>query len=357
VVGTTHTDVHYAVPEMPEDFRRGASWYLGLMMPNLCASGEEATGEISVNELRQQLEDGEQDQMLLTCVSEPCRGRIFTVKSGVNILGRAVGADICIPAASVSRLHAQIAATAGNYVLTDLGSTHGTMCDGEPVLDSVVLHHGSRIVVGGAVILVFCIEDAIERRMRSTFYELATRDPLTNAHNRRFFSERLESEWPWAVRHAKPCALLVLDLDHFKRVNDTWGHRAGDKVLGEFARAVTGAIRGEDVFARVGGDEFALLCRVTDLEQASALAERIRALVEGFEVGWNSEHISTTVSIGVATSMDPGVESPEALVQRADERLYAAKAEGRNQVAAERGHPSSSVQPIASGALGRAGER
>lgn len=332
------------------------SWYRCLMLPNLYASCEEATGEISVKELLAELEDGEQDQVLLTCVSEPCRGRIFTVKSGTNVLGRALGSDICIPALSVSRLHAQIVLEGGSCVLTDLGSTHGTTCDGRPVLDRIVLHHGSRIVLGGSVILVFCIEDAIERRMCSTLYELATRDPLTNAHNRRFFSERLDSEWPWAVRHGKPCALLVLDLDHFKRVNDTWGHRAGDKVLTEYARVVAGAIRGEDVFARVGGDEFALLCRVTDLEQASALAERIRSTVEKLDIRWNDQSISVTVSIGVATSMDPGVQKPEELVQCADERLYAAKTQGRNQVAADRGHPSSSVQPIAGAAQGRAGE-
>jgi diguanylate cyclase (GGDEF)-like protein len=311
------------------------------------ASHEESTGEISVHELASQLDDGQPDQVVLTCVSEPCDGRNFMVKSGASILGRAADADICIPLSAVSRHHAQIHAAAGQYVLSDLGSTHGTTCDGQPVLGPVQLHHGSRIVLGGAAILVFLVEDAIERKMRSTLYDLATRDPLTNAYNRRFFAERLESEWPWAVRHAKPCALLILDLDCFKQVNDTWGHAAGDRVLAEYATAVSKAIRSEDVFARLGGDEFALLCRVTDLEQALVLAERIRSLVERIDIQWQSAPIPLTVSIGVATSTDPGITTLDDLIQRADERLYTAKAQGRNQVAAEPADPASSVHPTA----------
>ena len=311
------------------------------------ASNEESTGEISVHELDSQLDDGQPDQVFVTCVSSPCEGRNFTVKSGVSILGRTADADICIPAPAVSRRHAQISAVGGQYFLSDLGSTHGTTYDGQPVVGAVRLHHGSRIVLGGAAILVFFIEDAIERKMRSTLYELATRDPLTSAYNRRFFTERLESEWPWAVRHKKPCALLILDLDCFKHINDTWGHAAGDKVLAEYTRVVADAIRGEDVFARLGGDEFALLCRVTDLYQALALAERIRELVERLDIVWQGARISVTVSIGVATSTDPDVASLDDLVQRADERLYAAKSQGRNRVATETDHPSSSDHPTA----------
>jgi diguanylate cyclase (GGDEF)-like protein len=264
----------------------------------------------------------------------------------VNVLGRTAEADVCIPAAAVSRRHAQIVVAPGHYVLSDLRSTHGTKCDGQPVLQSIELQHGSRVVLGGAAILVFRIEDAIERRMRSKLYELATRDPLTHAYNRRFFIERLESEWPWSVRHSKPCTLLILDLDRFKHVNDTWGHTAGDRVLAGYARVVSSAIRREDVFARLGGDEFALLCRETDLEQACALAERIRTLVERLDIGWQDQRLRVTVSIGAATSMDSGIDTLDEFIQRADRHLYAAKAEGRNVIVVDGEKPASSVQPI-----------
>jgi two-component system cell cycle response regulator len=181
--------------------------------------------------------------------------------------------------------------------------------------------------------------------MHSLLYERATRDGLTHAYNRRFFSERLASEWPWAMRHEKPCALLLLDLDRFKRVNDTWGHPAGDKALEGFAQVVLGAIRAEDIFARLGGDEFALLCRETEPEQAAALGQRIRELVEQAELSWNNQRIALTTSIGIATSTESDATSPDALVQLADERLYAAKAEGRNAVTWERSPPASNVHP------------
>ena len=250
------------------------------------------------------------------------------------MIGRARDADICLPSPALSRRHAEITVGSQNHTLRDLGSTNGTVCDGEKVVDTIVLRHGNRIVLGGVVVLVFSIEDAIERRMRAKLYELATRDPLTNTYNRRYFSERLESEWPWAVRHTRSCALLALDLDHFKKINDTWGHPAGDLVLEEFAKLVLATIRREDVFARVGGEEFFVLCRGTELEQAAALAERLRANVERHKFVWEGNRIPVTVSIGVAASREGGIDTPEALQDVADHRLYDAKAAGRNRVAA-----------------------
>jgi diguanylate cyclase (GGDEF)-like protein len=295
-------------------------------------SYDESTRQIAAAELRKHLSDSEEDRAQVTCVTEPRLGRSFPLKAGSNVIGRTLDAEICLPASTVSRRHAEIAVAEGRHILTDAGSTNGTVCNGERVVGPVPLKHGSRIVLGGDVILVFSIEDAIERRMRSKLYEIATRDPLTNAYNRRFFSERLESEWPWAVRHAQSCALVVLDLDHFKRVNDTWGHSAGDHVLEELALLIAPVIRREDVFARLGGEEFAILCRVTDRKQATALAERLRVDVETHEFRWRNDRIPITVSIGVATSEEPTVQSAEDLLRRADERLYAAKAAGRNRV-------------------------
>ena len=175
-------------------------------------SYDESTRQIGAAELRRHLGGGEEARALVTCVSEPRLGRSFPLKPGRNIIGRALDADIALPAPTISRQHAEIVVTEGRCALADSGSTNGTVCNGEPVTTPVPLTHGSRIVLGGDVILVFSVEDAIEHRMRSKLYEMATRDPLTNAYNRRFFSERLDSEWPWAVRHAQSCALIALDL-------------------------------------------------------------------------------------------------------------------------------------------------
>jgi diguanylate cyclase (GGDEF)-like protein len=159
------------------------------------------------------------------------------------------------------------------------------------------------------------------------------RDGLTGVPNKRYFEEALARELARAQRHGRPLSLAVLDIDHFKRINDTYGHLAGDAVLRELAARVRGAIRADEVFARFGGEEFVLLMPEATPEQAAHFAERIRRLAadEPFDVG--GKGIPVTVSIGLAhTSGERGV-TPEELVGRADRKLYEAKAGGRNRVA------------------------
>ncbi len=268
----------------------------------------------------------------LTVLKGPGVGSVHPVEGGTTVIGRSPDAEVCIGADGVSRRHAQIVAAEGRYVLSDLGSTNGTICHGTLLDEPVDLADGDRISLGGRVILRFAREGALEEALREHVYTLATRDGLTHAYNRRYFQERLSSEWAWAVRHAKTCALLMLDVDHFKSVNDTYGHPAGDTVLRGIVEVLVQTLRREDLIARVGGEEFAVLCRATDLSAAAGLAERLRRRVEESAFSHRGTTIQVTVSIGVGVSSEPGVHSPSLLIEHADENLYRAKRGGRNRV-------------------------
>lgn len=161
--------------------------------------------------------------------------------------------------------------------------------------------------------------------------ELATRDPLTGIHNRRAFMERLDQEWSAALRHGQPFCVLMLDLDHFKEVNDTYGHLVGDTVLREVAQRAQGALREADMLARYGGEEFVVLTSHTDAEQATVAAERIRIAVGNTPIMLDGVVIQVTVSIGLSQAQ-PQKETQTNLFNRTDTALYAAKAAGRNRV-------------------------
>ena len=163
-------------------------------------------------------------------------------------------------------------------------------------------------------------------------YESALRDGLTKAFNKKYFTDRLESELTFALRHESPLALVMFDIDHFKKVNDTHGHQAGDLVLSEISTLLTGALRAEDVFARYGGEEFAVICRGTDLSQAQIVGERMRKAVEGHRFDFEGTHIPVTISVGIAGLPDPAVKDAADLVSRADKALYQSKHGGRNRV-------------------------
>ena len=182
------------------------------------------------------------------------------------------------------------------------------------------------------------------RRKRYTDYlranldhslELAVTDQLTGLHNRRYMTGQLEALMRRSAAGGEPVAVLVIDIDHFKKVNDSFGHDVGDEVLREFAVRLASNVRAIDLPVRHGGEEFVVVMPDTDLEAARRIAERIRLHVAGspFQVMNGEELLTVTISIGVAASC--GVQdSPHALVKRADEAVYVAKAQGRNRVIA-----------------------
>jgi two-component system cell cycle response regulator len=162
--------------------------------------------------------------------------------------------------------------------------------------------------------------------------EMAITDPLTQLNNRRFFDTQIRLHLSRHIKGGPPLSLLLLDIDHFKKVNDAYGHDAGDEVLREFARRLGLNVRAIDIPCRLGGEEFVVLMPETGAEDALNIAERVRAQVaaEPFAVS-GGRTLDVTVSVGVSTSAGLG-DSPEALLKRADEGVYEAKSAGRNRV-------------------------
>lgn len=171
-------------------------------------------------------------------------------------------------------------------------------------------------------------------RMQKQFRQLAETDALTGAANRRAFMHALEIETEQARRHGSFVSVVMLDLDHFKLVNDTHGHAIGDRVLVQTVKAVQGCLRDHDLLGRLGGEEFAVLLRNATLEQAGQAAERIRRAVEAMKICNDSgEPVPVTSSLGVTTAaIDSGLDTPESLLLAADDALYEAKHSGRNRV-------------------------
>jgi diguanylate cyclase (GGDEF)-like protein len=247
-------------------------------------------------------------------------------------VGRSQEADLHIPHKSVSRQHCEIRREGDAYRLRDLGATNRTRVNDLPVTETL-LADGDHITLG-ETILKFISHASVEARYHEEVYQLATHDALTEIYNRRHFVELVDKEIARALRHGRPLVMCIIDVDLFKPVNDQFGHIAGDGVLRQMAGLVRAFVRGEDIAARIGGEEFAVLLPESDLEAARAFAERLREAVAAtpFELGGESRHL--TISIGIAGLADDRRER-SALMQAADAALYRAKDEGRNRVCVE----------------------
>jgi two-component system, cell cycle response regulator len=245
-------------------------------------------------------------------------------------LGRDAGCDLVLDAEDVSRRHARVRAEGGGHRLEDLGSTNGTFVGGERV-GSRVLAAGDLIRLG-SVVLKYLAGDEVEALYHAELRRISQEDPLTGLAHKGTFDEALAREVARSRRHGNPLTMAILDLDHFKEVNDRFGHLAGDLVLRELPSLLRPLVRAEQLLARVGGEELALLLPDVPLEKAALFAEKVRRLVESHTFAFQGERIAVTVSVGLA-SLEPGDLDPEALQARADARLYEAKRGGRNRVA------------------------
>jgi diguanylate cyclase (GGDEF)-like protein len=271
----------------------------------------------------------------LVVIAGPSMGEMYRLDGARVVLGRAERVDVKIIDDGISREHAAIEQQDGKFFLCDLRSMNGTYCNGERV-DRRPLYDGDKIAVGSSTLLKFTFQDTIDEHYQKQLFQSALRDALTGIYNRRYFLDRLHGELRFAVRHGKPLALLFVDVDHFKKVNDSYGHQAGDQVLVAVAEAMTTVVRAEDVLARYGGEEFAILCRETDVAGAEILGKRLCAAVARKKIQHAGEVLPITVSVGVA--VDPSLQEPHALIAAADGAMYEAKASGRNRVCVHRGH-------------------
>jgi two-component system cell cycle response regulator len=264
----------------------------------------------------------------------PELGRRATIGRGTFQIGRSSKNELPIDQESVSRHHARITSAHGGraYAIEDLGSTNGTYVNDEKVNkgERSPLKDGDQIRVGRSI-LKFMSGTNLEANYHEEIYRLMTVDALTQVYNKRYFSEALEREYNRAIRYKRDLSLVLFDVDHFKKVNDEHGHLAGDAVLRQVAAEVKPKLREQDIFARVGGEEFAALLPEINHEGAMATGEKVRRIVEAAKFDAEKVVVRITISAGV-TSLDPRGRDPNSLFERADAALYEAKRKGRNRV-------------------------
>jgi two-component system, cell cycle response regulator len=275
----------------------------------------------------------ERERAYLIVLAGHSVGEMFKLPTAPAVIGRGPRCEVPVHDEGVSRAHARIVPADDEVWVEDLGSRNGTYINGARVRGRARLADGDKIQVGRTTILKFTYHDSLEESFQKQMYESALRDGLTRIYNKRYFTERIASELRFAIRHRAQLALLMLDLDDLKRINDEHGHLAGDRALVAVAQALARSIRHEDVVARYGGDELAVLLRATPIEHARGTAERLRRTVEALAIeGGGGAALRVTVSIGLASYPEAAIQTPQELIEIADQALYRAKRAGRNRV-------------------------
>lgn len=261
-------------------------------------------------------------------------------------IGRAIEADVRLNDSRASRLHARITrkldptTDVTTYYITDLGSTNGTLVNGELITD-MLLNDGDKIIIGDHLFR-FDMLDEIDREFQQQIRRLIAHDELTGLLTSKSFFSELRREAARAQAESRPFCVLMMDLDYFKEVNDTYGHLVGSQTLGETGRIIKDALRAGDVASRFGGEEFAAFLLDANYAQGLVAAERVRVAVSEHEFpvtrrdspGSKATH-RITISIGVAAYPDDATD-PIHLVELADSALYRAKRSGRNRICAYR---------------------
>lgn len=257
-------------------------------------------------------------------------GRRVRVGTEPLIIGRSPQCEIQIDQESVSRNHCRVRFDGSEFLVRDLGSTNGTYVNDNLVDEEGRLRHGDQLKVG-RTILKFIVGDDIEADYHEEIYRLMTTDGLTQLHNKRHFDEMLDREVARAKRYKRSFSLLVFDIDHFKTINDRFGHLAGDAVLRQLGAVLSGRLRVNDVLARIGGEEFALITPEVGVDGAKELAGKIRRLIADTRFEFEGMRVEVTLSVGVA-EWQPHYGDGAEIFQAADAKMYEAKRSGRNQV-------------------------
>jgi diguanylate cyclase (GGDEF)-like protein len=273
------------------------------------------------------------DCLVVIYTKEPTLlGKRFVLDNSPTRVGRGEDNHIVLDGDSVSRRHTHFERQqrAGSWLVVDDGSTNGTYCNDEQISREAVLKNGDRVKIG-PTIFKFLSGSDVEAQYHEEIYRMTIMDGLTQIHNKRYLHEALEREIIRSRRHERDLAMILFDIDHFKRINDVHGHLAGDHVLKELAGVVSARLRRDEVFARYGGEEFAILLSETSLDGALALAETLRQKVSQHVFVFQSDAIRVTVSLGAAL-LEERDRAANDLIKRADESLYRAKNGGRNRV-------------------------
>ena len=268
----------------------------------------------------------------LTVLTGGESGRLLFIGEKGAVLGRGKSATFSFPEESISRQHVRLKLLDGRFWATDQGSLNGTYVDGKKIPESAMLPSSCRIQIATHTVMQFQAVDELGAAAVRKLSKTITTDPLTGTGNRYHLQQRLDQEVHYAQRHKVSLGALLLDLDHFKHVNDQCGHLAGDSVLQTVGELLLMSVRTEDAVFRFGGEEFCVLVRDTDEKGLLVLAERIRAAVERSRVVYKDLDIQVTISIGAAVLSASEAGDDEMLLLRADKALYEAKDKGRNRV-------------------------
>lgn len=271
------------------------------------------------------------DRAILLRMDGPMAGEVFSLEQGSVRIGRHSIAEVALPDEGLSRVHAQVFRDGPEWFVEDQGSTNGTYVEGERIARRK-LHDGDIVQLGPRVAFSFTLVDSRREAVLHELFNASRIDSLTGTFNRKHFDQCIEEAVKGAVQRGTPLSLLLFDLDHFKQVNDTYGHPAGDAVLKYVSGLTKQGLRSADVVARYGGEEFGVLLRDTSLKAAAGVAERIRVTVSTHPAHYSGQHIPVSISIGCASLGCCIEKTPSALVALADQRLYLAKNQGRNRV-------------------------
>lgn len=264
-------------------------------------------------------------------------GSIIHIDKSAMVIGRAEDCDLVLRDYNVSRRHVEVRRKGASHVLIkDLGSTNGTFLDGESIHEAT-LSEGEKVLLGRQTVLKFVLLDELEEAYQKQLFESSTKDALTGIFNRKYLKQKIVTDISLANRYSIPLSLLMLDIDHFKQFNDSYGHATGDRVLTQVARVIAESLRTNDLVARYGGEEFVVLAPGVDLEGGKVLGERIREVIESLSLTSADDSVSDlriTISIGSASVAGSVDVDEEKLMSEADKNLYKAKERGRNTVIA-----------------------
>ena len=276
---------------------------------------------------------GSATESCLVQIYGPELGKRYVLDEDELTIGRDVKNQIVLDKDNVSRRHACIRLRAGKFYVEDLGSTNGTYLNEEEVVQEMQLRSGDMVQVGSTIFKFLSggNASAVESLYHEEIYRMTIVDGLTQVHNKRYFLEFLEREMGRCHRYGRALSLMMFDIAHFKNINDTHGHLAGDYVLRELGSTIRPRVRREECFARYGGEEFAVVMPEAGPDNARKFAEKVRKLIEDKPFTFEEKHIPVTVSIGVA-DMTREMTEPLQFIKVADANLYKAKKTGRNRV-------------------------
>lgn len=251
-----------------------------------------------------------------------------------TLIGRDLASDVALEDTSVSRTHAAIDQDDTGYMILDMASRNGTFVDDQPLRGARRLTGGELIRVGSTILKFLSSMDE-EAQYHAVVHELMIRDALTNTFNRSYLMSTLDKLVPRCMRNGVDLSVIVIDIDHFKKVNDSFGHMVGDEVLRIFSERLRSSLRADNVLCRLGGEEFVVIAERASLPDGVRIAERLRLAVSSEPFLTQSGALKVTCSLGVASLQATRATGVDQLLNAADSRLYAAKKAGRNCVKSE----------------------